>query len=269
MRKGFPAFTVVALAALAFSRAPLASEPSVFGSHDAPRLLLSSFRVESAQQPRPGASGAAFQGYLNRAADAILALKSTRFSLKREGSPAFLDENNGVTFTAADCAYAAPDRVSCNVKVSLKNGTILQLTRVWVPEGTFQSNPLTRQFARMPDDSNFNGVVLFARTGIPDILRTAVQRGQLAGRETIQNRETLHLTGNVSGEKLNPLIGGTLKPELMYPVDLWIDEKSANPVQLHVAEPDGSGWLIELAGIDEPVDIPTPRLPPSPNQPQA
>ena len=34
----------------------------------------------------------------------------------------------------------------------------------------------------------------------------------------------------------------------MYPVDLWIDEKSANPVQIHVTEPEGNGWLIELFG---------------------
>ena len=91
---------------------------------------------------------------LNRAADAILALKSTRFSVRREGTPAMLDEKNGITFTLAECVYAAPGRVSCDVKVTLKNGTVLQLTRVWVPEGTFQSNPLTRQFGKAPADSS-------------------------------------------------------------------------------------------------------------------
>jgi LppX_LprAFG lipoprotein len=263
MRHRLLAIVFVALVCSSVARASDVS--FVFASHDGARLpLWPPVHAKSAQQPRPGAGSGAFQDYLNRAADAILALKSTRFSLKREGSPAFLDEKNGITFTAADCVYAAPDRVSCNVKVALKNGTIVQLTRVWVPEGTFQSNPLTRQFARMPADSNFNGVVLFARTGIPDILRTGVQKGQLVGREKISNRDTLHLKGDVSGEKLNPLIGATLKPELMYPVDLWIDEKSAHPVQLHVAEPEGGGWFIELAGTDEPVDIPTPRIPPPP-----
>ena len=141
----------------------------------------------------------------------MLALKSTRFSIKREGTPAVLDEKNGITFTTADCAYSAPDRVSCNVKVALKSGTILQMTRVWVPEGIFQSNPLTRQFGKAPADANFNGVVLFAKTGVPEVLRTAVQKPQVAGRETLDGRETLHLHGEVSGEKLNPLVGNTLK----------------------------------------------------------
>jgi hypothetical protein len=233
-------------------------------------LVSSSVWVKGSQQLKPGGGKESIQDYLNRTADAILALKSTRFSLKREGTPAFLDEKNGVMFTAADCAYSAPDRVSCDIKASLKNGTIVQLTRVWVPEGTFQTNPLTRQFAKAPADSNFNGVMLFAKTGIPEILRTEVQKAQVVNREKIQNRETLHVKGEVSGDKLNPLIGSTLKPELMYRVDFWIDEKSANTAQLHVTEPDAKGWLIELFGTDEPIDIPTPTLPPSPKgKPQA
>src|SRR5262245_20807775 len=118
-------------------------------------LLLS---VEAAEQAR---GGAATQATLNRTADAILALKSTRFALKREGAPAVMDEKSGLTFTTADCIYAAPDRVSCNVKVSLKNGNVVQITRVWVPEGTFQTNPLTKQWAKVPPDANFNGAVLF------------------------------------------------------------------------------------------------------------
>lgn len=204
------------------------------------------------------------QEYLNRAADAVLKLKSAQFTLTREGTPAFLDEKNGITFTAAQCSYAAPDRVSCNVKVSSKGGTILQLTRVWVPEGTFQSNPLTRQFGKAPADSTFNGVVLFAKTGIPEILRTSVVKPQLVGTETVRDKPTLHLKGEVRGDKLNPLMGATLKPELMYPVDLWMEEQSGNTAKIHVTEPAGNGWLIELFALNEPVTVPTPQVPPAP-----
>jgi hypothetical protein len=219
-------------------------------------------------QQKPAAQGGV-QAQLNRASDAILALKSTRFSVKREGPPAMLDEKNGITFSLAECIYAAPDRVSCDVKVSLKNGTVLQLTRVWVPEGTFQSNPLTRQFGKAPADSTFNGVLLFAKTGIPDIMRTSVQKPQVVGKERVQNRDTAHLKGEVSGAKLVPFIS-SVKPDGMYPVDLWMDEASGVPLQIHVAEPDSSGWMIELSSINEPVDVPTPQLPPpAPAKPQA
>jgi len=226
-------------------------------------VLLALGTILSAQA---GRGRAAPQDQLNRVADAILKLKSAQFTLTREGTPAFLDEKNGVTFTAAQCSYASPDRVSCNVKIASKTGTILQLTRVWVPEGTFQSNPLTRQFGKIPADTSFNGVLLFAKTGIPEILRTSVQKPQPAGTETIRDKSTLHFKGEVSGEKINPLIGSTLKPEVMYPVDLWMEEQSANPMRIHVTEPAGNGWLIDLFAVNEPVDIPTPKLPEPPKQ---
>jgi hypothetical protein len=233
-------------------------------------LLVSPALSKDSQPARSGRAGSATEQYLNAAADAVLNLKSAQFSLKREGTPAFLDEKNGITFTLAECSYAAPDRVSCNVKISLKNGNILQLTRVWVPEGVFQTNPLTRQFGKAPADASFNGAALFAKTGIADILRTATRNPQLVGKEKLQGKDTLHLKGEVSGEKLNPLVGSTLKPEFMHPVDMWMEEKSSRPVQVHVSEPEGNGWLIELFAMDEPVVIPTPKLPPPPPpKPQA
>jgi hypothetical protein len=213
-------------------------------------------------QAQPGTP----QGYLNRAADAVLALKNAQFTLKREGAPAVLDERAGLTFTAADCLFAAPDRVSCNVRVALKNGSVVQITRVWVPEGVFQSNPLTKQFARLQEDGNFNGGAIFGKAGIPEVLRTGVMKPQLVNKaERLGSRETVHLKGDVSGSRLNPIMGSTVKADLTYPVDLWMDERSANVVQLHVNEPDGNGWLIELFTPNEPVNIPTPQVPASPS----
>jgi hypothetical protein len=227
-------------------------------------VLVSSVGVRGSQQPNPGAVTVAVQDYLNQTATAILALKSARFVLTREGAPVFLDEKKKITFTSATCAYSAPDRVSCNVKVTLKNGTIVKVKRVWVPEGAFQSNPVTQEVAKSPADS-FNPVLLFAATGIPEVLRTGFQNAQVVGRERIQNRDAIHLKGEVSGEKLNPLAGSTLKPELAYPVDLWIDEMSANPERIHVTESARDGWLIELSGANEPVHIPSPHRPSSPS----
>jgi len=224
-------------------------------------LLVASVGVMGFQA-NPGAGRGSAQDYLNRSADAILALKSAHFSFKREGTPAVLDEKNGITFTGAECAFSAPSRVTCDLKVALKNGNILQMTRVWVPEGTFQSNPLTRQFVKVPSDASFNLPVLFNKAGIPEIMRTSVQKAQVVGTETVQNRRVVHVKGEVTGEKLNTVIGNSLQPALMYPVNIWIDERSAEPLKIHVGEPDGKGWLIEMFRANEPVDIPTPQVPP-------
>src|SRR5262245_21033621 len=204
------------------------------------------------------------QAHLDRAADAILNLKSATFTIQREGTPAFLDEKTGVTFTTAQCIYAAPDRVSCDVKITSKTGTVLQLTRVWVPEGTFQSNPLTRQYVKVPPDTVFNGALLFAKTGIHEILQGGVANQQHAGNETIREKNTLHLKGEVKGDRLIPFMGPLFLPDQMYPVDLWMEEQTGNPVRMHVTEPAGNGWLIDLFAVNTPVDIPTPKVPAAP-----
>jgi len=228
-------------------------------------VLVSSVGVRGSQQPNPGGGTAAIQDYLNQTANAILALKSARFVVKREGAPVFLNEKKKITFTSAACAYLAPNRVSCNVKVQLKNGTIVKVKRVWVPEGAFETNPMTQELGKAPPESKFNPVLLFAATGIPEVLRTGFQNGQVVGREKIQTLDVIHLKGEVSGEKLNPLTGSTLKPEQAYPVDLWIDEQSANPARIHITESEGNGWLVDLSGANEPVHIPPPKRPPSPS----
>ena len=214
--------------------------------------------------PRAQTARTSPQAHLNRAADAVLKLKSAQLTITRAGTPAFLDEKTGVTFTTAQCLYAAPDRVSCDVKITSKTGTVLQLTRVWVPEGTFQSNPLTRQFVKAPPDAVFNGALLFAKTGIPEILQNGVAKPQLAGNETVREKNTLHLKGEVKGDRLTPFMGPVFTADQPYPVDLWMEEQTANPVRMHVTEPGGNGWMIDLFAVNAPVDIPTPKVPVAP-----
>lgn len=201
---------------------------------------------------------------LNKAADAVTKLKSTQFMLKREGAPAVLDEKTGITFTEATCRYKAPDRVSCAVKISLKNGTVLNMEKVWVPEGAFMTNPLTKKYMVAPPEATFNGVSLFTQTGIPNILRNDVQKPEIVGKEKVEEYDTIHLKGVVDGAKLNPIMADTMKPGVLYPCDLWMDVKSSQIVKIFVKEPEGNTWTINLFGMDEPQDVQTPVVPGAP-----
>ena len=154
------------------------------------------------------------RSYLNRAADAVLKLKSAQFTLTREGTPAFLDEKNGITFTAAQCSYAAPDRVSCNVKVSQQERDDPAVdarlgSRRHVPEQSAHAS--IRQGAGGLQRSTAS--CCSPGPAFPDILRNGVQKAQVVGNEKVRDKSTLHLKGEVRGEKLNPLMGATLKPE--------------------------------------------------------
>ena len=123
------------------------------------------------------------------------------------------------------------------VRLGSLNPELKEPTRFELPDGSaITVEPLVRNGARL-GLAGFDPCAILLNndlsSGIPDILRTSVQKGQVVGSEKVQNRDLLHLRGEVSGEKLNPLIGGTLKAELMYPVELWIDDATQLVRQPH------------------------------------
>jgi hypothetical protein len=195
--------------------------------------------------------------WLDRAAQAVLAMTSAKFTLVREGAPAVLDPQTNTTFTEASGQYQAPDRVSATLKVSVL-GNVVSIEMLWLPEGNYVSNPFTGAFGEAPAEAQFNGAALFKADGIPAVLSDGLQNTTLVGAETIEDVETLHLSGEADGAKLAPLTAGALAAGTLYPVDVWIETATANLVRLHITEPDGNGWLIDVFDIGQPVDIKTP-----------
>lgn len=195
--------------------------------------------------------------WLDRAADATLAVTSAQFALTREGAPVALDPATGTTFTEASGKYQAPDRASASVKVSVL-GSVLALDMLWLPEGNFVSNPLTGEFQPAPANATFNGADIFSADGMASVLKDGMVNVTMVGTETVEDVETFHLKGEADGEKLSVLTAGALKAGTLYPVDVWIEAANYYVVRIHVAEPDGNGWLIDLFAINEPVEIKAP-----------
>ena len=194
---------------------------------------------------------------LDQDAQAVLAMKSAQFTLTREGAPAVLDPQTGTTFTEAAGQYQAPDRVSAKVKVTLF-GSVVEVEMRWLPEGNFVSNPLTGQFEAAPAGAAFDGAALFKEGGIPAVLKDKLQNPKLVGEEKVEDVETYHLSGEADGEELSALTAGALTSGTMYPVDVWIEKATSNLVRVHIAEPGGDGWLIDLFDVDQPVEIKAP-----------
>jgi lipoprotein LprG len=241
--KNIPAALALILLAAACSRATPAASPT---PRPTPIPTIT---------PTPTPSPAEI---LSAAGDAMLAMKSARFILLREGQPAVFDPATGMSFTEASGDYQAPDRVRADVKVSLLGNT-LQIEIYWLPEGVYISNPLTRQFGPAPGDLGFDGAALFEAGGMPAVLKTGIQNPQRAGTETIEDVRTIHISGEADGAVLSPLTAGALQAGTLYPVDVWVDADTFVPVRLHVDEPDGSGWLIDLYDIDADIEIQLPQ----------
>ncbi len=195
--------------------------------------------------------------WLSRAGEAALAIQSAQFTVVREGTPAVLDPASNTTFTEATGKYQAPDRVSATVKVTLFGNTV-SVQMLWLPEGNYLSNPLTGTFDKAPPAATFNGVGMFGADGLPGVLKDGIQNPTMVGIETVEEVETYHLKGEADGEKLAALTAGALAAGTSYPVDVWMATATNNPVRLHITEPDGNGWQIDLFAFDEPVEINAP-----------
>lgn len=215
----------------------------------------------SESKPASAPAAPTAQDLLAKAADAAVAMKTASFDLRREGAPVLLDEKTNVSFTEATCKYQSPDRVDCQIKVQLKTGNILSVQKIWIPEGIYMTNPLTKSFMKLNQESSFNGALLFGPQGFPSLVKNSIRNAAIVGKESLEGADTIHIKGELDGQKLAPLMAGTISPDHWYPADLWIKPDSHLPARLHVAEPDGSGWRIDVYSYDEPVNIVPPQTP--------
>ena len=133
---------------------------------------------------------------LSKAGDAMLAMKSARFSLIREGDPVTFDPTTGMAFSEATGDYLAPESVRAAVKVTLF-GNVLEIEIYWLPDGVYISNPLTQQFQPAPFGPRLRrgGVVPGRRhaRGPQDRhskSRTNRQRGDRRRRDNSHHRES-------------------------------------------------------------------------------
>jgi hypothetical protein len=197
------------------------------------------------------------QERLDRGATAMLAMESARFSLVREGEPAILDPNLGLTFSEANGAYQAPDRVQAAIKVALL-GNVIEIQMLWLPEGDFMTNPLTQTFLPTPPSLAFEVAALFSPTGFPQVMRDDIQRPAYVASGELEGTLAEHVRGEADGAALAPLTAGALTAGVLYPIDIWMDAATGNVLRVHISEPDGNGWLIDLFDFDLPVEINTP-----------
>jgi hypothetical protein len=195
---------------------------------------------------------------LSKAGDSVLAMKSARFSILREGESAMINAETGMAFLEASGEYQAPDRARATCKVTLLSA-VLEIEMYWLPDGNYMSNPLTGQLMPAPAGLGINIATLFSPEGIPAVLKTGIQNTQRVGDETIEDVPSIHIRGEADGAVLGPLMAGALQSGTLYPVDAWVAKADWNLVRFHIAEPDGSGWLIDLYDINADIQVQLPQ----------
>ena len=195
---------------------------------------------------------------LTKTAKDLLALKTAKFTLARQGAPVVMDSATGATFSEATGEYQAPDKVHAKVKL-LWGSVVLPVDLLWLPEGVYMTNPLTGAYSKVSTPPDLNVAALFGADGLPSVLQSGLRSVKLVGKENIEGLDAYHLSGQAEGSKLKALTAGVLV-EGTHTVDVWIESGTSHLLRLQDNEPGGTGnaWTLDLFAFDKPVEIKGP-----------
>lgn len=192
---------------------------------------------------------------LGRAADDLAAAQTLRFALTREGPAATLDPITGARFAQATGEHRAPDQVHARLKLLL-GGALFSVDALWLPEGTFVTDPITGRYRKLDAATAFDARAIFGRDGAAGTLRR-LRDVTLVGTEPLDGIDAHHIRGAADGAELRALSGGVLA-EGKHTVDVWIDTARSRLLRVQDHDPGGGSWTLDLSAFGEPVEIGRP-----------
>ncbi len=222
------------------------------------------------------------QTELNKAAQTIRNTKFIKIKLQLSGAPSFVDPpSNKISFISADGLYAAPDKVSANVKASVSvisgvTGVTGDVDVTTVGDCQWYKNAILTggQYINKVFSPGFNAAHLVSSdAGIESALK-AIKDLKMIGRESLFGADVYHLTGTADGKDIEALTVGLIRGKVVN-TDIYIDTATDRAVEAVLVQPDTvtardpkpTRWDLELFDYDVPVTISVPNVPAAPETP--
>jgi hypothetical protein len=195
----------------------------------------------------------------------MLAIDSAHFIIELSGKLTYLDSPPTLALKRAEGDLVRPDRVRALVKVS-SFGMTSEVAVVGLGDEQYITNPLNQKWEKLPSGQGwyFDPTLIFdPERGIKPILNeTAWTFGT---EEGIEGQKHYHLYGQLSGERVSPLVAGMVAPGRVT-VDVWAGRQDAFVRRIQIVELDSdpenpTRWLIEFSAFDRPLEIEAPPVP--------
>ncbi|MFI5265901.1 MAG: LppX_LprAFG lipoprotein [Chloroflexota bacterium] len=197
------------------------------------------------------------QDIAQRAVDKLSALNSFHFDLSTDtgGKPL----GGGFALVSAKGDAARPDKLSASLQASV-GGFTAALNYVAVDGKHYMTDPISRQWIEVP--AQFNTIAVFSpETGAPAIVKS-MQGLKKQGTEPVDGVDSYHLSGQVPGDVLQPLLGSSAPAQLK--ADVWIGTSDFLTRRIVIAgaifqgEADTTVRTLLLSNFDKPVTISAP-----------
>jgi hypothetical protein len=187
------------------------------------------------------------------------------FTIDRTGAPAFLDNDETISFRRAEGYYAAPDRSQAAVRV-ITPGLVTEVNVISIGETQWESNVMSAEWQQLPPNWGFNPAVLFdPNIVIQSILVSDLTDLQLLEPENLDDgpdAKLYLLSGILDGRRIYEMSYGLIGPEQLE-ARLWIMPETFELIRVEVTEANTgeeqpSVWQVDFAEFDRVVDIKPP-----------
>ncbi|MCE2527588.1 MAG: LppX_LprAFG lipoprotein [Actinomycetia bacterium] len=222
-------------------------------------VSLASCGGESEPEPAPDVDLGAL---LSSTGENLAAMSTITFNMvdEMESGAKFF----GTTFKSLEAEVEAPDSFKMVVDVEAPGFGFVEIEMMAVGEEAFLKLSKDAPWNALPLDQvpfNFAGLGFTLR----DLLDNIQDEATVAGRESIQNTETILVEAELTSDELQSLITSA-DPGLEVALTLWISEAEQTLQQIRIAgqvyiddDPE-TVRLLSITSIDVPVDIQIPDL---------
>jgi lipoprotein LprG len=200
-----------------------------------------------------------------RSVERMKSLSGFHFLIDRSGAPAFLNEEQSLSFRRAEGDFVAPDHAQAMIRV-IGPGFVAEVQIVSIGEIQWETNFLTGEWQELPPEWGFNPAALFdPEVGIQPILEQDLNELEWMGMEELEEvpgASLYALTGEIDGERLNQLSLGMIGPETMT-IKLWIAPDTFELYRLQLTEAptaadESTVWKVDFWNYNHIVDIVPP-----------
>ena len=191
---------------------------------------------------------------LDGSAGVMTALDYAGFEMTTDGAPVTIE---GLTFRAAEGAYAAPDSAR-GILTMQAAGLTVDLATISVGERTWLTNPLTGRWEELRAGTGFNPAIFFGPEGWAPLLTEDMSDAAVTG---VSDGEYV-VTGRVAEQRVEFLTAGIARDQDV-DIEVRIDTETLHLTHAAfstVGDEGTTDWEIHLFDFDEPVTIepPTP-----------
>lgn len=193
----------------------------------------------------------------------MLGIETLHFTIERDGALVYIDTNRLLAFKRAEGDFVQPDQVRVAVRV-VTAFTALEIGMIALGDDQYATDPITGRWGQMPSEwGQFNLAVLFdPETGLQGLLQDGIIDLSLVGDEEIEGQRHYHLTGRVSGERMDAMNLGLISYGDV-DLEVWIGAEDFYMRRLYIVEPetdpdDPTRWDLRFSKLGQPVEISAP-----------